>query len=170
MKTQKVTPPANSKWKMWLGPEIEGTAHGEKTLFVREATDAEVLERPFLGSDSLKHVWLCKEFIKRRVDVTSDTAGPEQGKGLGIIKALLKKKCIISVELTDEVAALLNKKDINALREKGVTVFYKTAQTFPLRKGDFICAGPAYADEFFPAGTAKLRVKPADYRKDIKIA
>lgn len=162
MKKQKL--PACHKWSLWLGKEVEGSADvGEQTLFVRNATPQEVMDRPFLGTPALNRVWFCKEFVTG-TDATSFT---------NLLKALVKKKVKLAIELDDAtvIAANLHKGALARLIAEKCAVYYKTANAgFPLSaKKDYICAGPAFSDEAFDVGTGK-RVKPSAYAKDIKLA
>lgn len=157
-KAPKVKAPACSKWNMWLGKEIEGTSDiGVRTLFVRKATNDEVLNRPFLGSDDLKRVWLCKEFLALR-----------NTKLALFLKKLEKKGVTIAAEVTDSLVSVLSKSDLRAIR-RHCTVYYKTALTFPLTNKDFICAGSPYSDEAFAVGSG-AKVAPKQYAADIRIS
>ena len=147
--------PPCSKWKIWMGQEVEGTTQvDELTLFIRElpVTKGNAAERfsslvalKRLHGINFKRIWFCKEFADHEV--------------MRMICQFYQDatKC---VEM-DQFYSVLPP-DLRAR----VTVYWK--QPLNLRPGDFICVGRPFNDESFEIGTG-ARVVPDMYLKDEQV-
>lgn len=127
---------------MWVGAEIEGDVaiRGKQTLFIRQMLPTEL---PSLIKKFPDHrVWFCKEF--KHWDTVRR-----------FLKSCFPEICIeVTWETWSKVPADLRAK---------CTIFFKLP--VELKEGDFICVGPAFADEALKIGTGH-KVKPEEYLKD----
>ena len=143
--------PPCSEWKVWRGKEIEGTTQiGVETLFIRDLPGATVesMTPEFLAKISRNgqtaRVWFCKEF--------SDWP---------LARAIIKWFKTACLEVNHRTVDCVPK-DLKAT----CVLYYKVPSQ--LKRGDFICAGPAFNDEAFAIGTG-ASVKPENYLADIRI-
>lgn len=149
---QTETPKCKS-WKIWTGPEVEGTAdRGVFTLFIREIPDLNFFDpidlkmgrlSRILKNVAFNRVWFCKEF--RDWDV-------------------IRK--IADLAVTVVLEAVPGEIIPQDLRLK-IRVYWKIPEILP-RKGDFICIGPPYFDEAFEIGTG-TKVDAKEYASDQQI-
>ncbi len=142
--------PPCSKWEIWRGEEIEGTASlGESTLFIRklDASPDDIPEKliaTMTKDGKVRRVWFCKEFTNWPL--------------LRFLAKHFDKVCLeASTRTYDNVP-----RDI----KMEYTIYFKL--NFPLKNGDFICVGPAFSDEAFEIGKG-AKVNPEQYLKDTKI-
>lgn len=142
--------PACSKWKLWLGDEIEGTVErGVKTLFIRElppklqpTDDLSILK------SKATRVWFCKEF----------TNWPLM---FAIAELFGYENCCIEVEPKHLAAVPLK------IRQ-GMRIYLKVTLFYQLKPGDQICVGKRFADEAFEVGKGH-KVSPEQYAADVRI-
>jgi hypothetical protein len=154
--------PPCSEWKIWKGPEIEGTEGvGIATLFIRSLSDFEGLTPEsdfslFAQKSGCKRVWFCKEFY---LSEPTDT----NGKFIAwkLIEAIGQHFEEMCLEVEPQSIQCVPK----SIRAKA-RIYVKV--NVELKPGDFICVGPAFNDESFKIGTG-AKVTPEQYLQDIKI-
>lgn len=154
--------PPCAEWRIWKGPEVEGTRSvGVSTLFIRSLQDfsgaTPTVDWSFLKKSGCERVWFCKEFY--RSEPTDD-----QGNFIawGLVRAIGKHFSEICLEVEPKDYCSIPK-DIKA----SATIYLKVLDV-ELKKGDFICVGPAFADEAFQIGTG-AKVTPEVYLNDVRI-
>ena len=122
--------PPCADWNVWLGREVEGeTDIGEMTLFIRKLsphrTVSEYVEQ-FKGK--VHRVWFCKEF--------------RDWKALAYMSQYFPKVCL---EVCRENYSSIPKEIFVRC-----VLYYKLPVV--LKKGDYVCVGPEFADESFRLG------------------
>lgn len=142
--------PPCANWKLWVGEEVEGTTSiGTRTLFIRSLEEFPDL---VAGSNlsalrtfsKASRVWFCKEF-----------------RNWELLMGIMTHFDEVCVEvLAHQISSL------PARIRKRATLYVKL--DVDLKAGDFVCVGPAFADEAFKIGTG-AKVTPDLYRKDIEI-
>lgn len=141
-----MTKPPCSQWKVWLGPEIEGTkALGERTLFIRDLCAYSVTEWS-RKQPTVSRVWFCAALAHFEPEV--------------VIEATSVFKTVCAEVFAGESVP-------PQFRELGVQIYWKL-DIHGLTKGDHLCVGPAYNDEAFLIG-AGVKVNPEQYLQDVKI-
>ena len=149
-----MTTPECAKWKMWVGPEVEGHSElGEQTLFIRDlattaqqfSAQAEELVPRMTKNGTIRRVWFCKEFVNwpllREISRHFRTSCLEvTPKTYGNVPRDLMSNCVIYLKITD----------------------------FFLKPGDHVCVGPNFQDEAFKIGTG-AKVSPESYAGDRKL-
>lgn len=148
------TPPPCSKWKVWVGKEIEGTKDiGVQTVFIREIPGMTV-EKDYkfmtMGG-KVARVWFCKEFLHACA----------AGKSWDIMRKIMSLFPICAAEVEAQCVSMIPK-DIYAK----LTVYVKL--DIKLKDGDFVCVGPAFSDESFEIGKG-AKVTPEAYANDTKV-
>ena len=140
-------PPCHS-FNCWVGTEVEGGPNdvGQSTMFIRSLS----IERPlaeysdFALKRGIKRVWFCREFdnwdVVRWALVRFDTVCLEVSDHANVVPPDVWARCKIYFKLGNRL----------------------------LKRGDYVCVGPAFCDESFEIGTGN-KVTPADYAADVEV-
>lgn len=143
----KDAPPC-SKWKVWIGPEIEGAYdRNEMTLFIRSLPRGVTLGSLKLEYPDIRRVWFCKEFRNATV--------------LQYATSFFDKVCI--EVMPDEEFAL------SIIDRQRVRLYFKFHPKTAPRVGDQICVGKPYTEEYTTHGFALHKADKAQYNTDTRI-
>lgn len=158
--------PDCSKWKVWIGNEIEGhTDLGRMTLFVREMPIGETFQSLFrlakeAHSAPITRIWFCEEFFHNPIRWGFCYEAVEAG----FVQVCL---CFVFPFYSSALEWFIKSKPYPTAN---VQLYLKLLSDLKfLRNGDHVCIGDKFADESFCIGQGK-KVSPDDYRKDIRIA
>lgn len=148
MNTRDYVVPPCSKWKIWEGPEVEGSTQiGAVTLFVREG-----IHFPIHVTEHTQRIWFCKEML----DTLSTPAGFRLLEGFRRVRPNITLAFEVPL---DTLSCWL------PLRKFGA-FYIKFDLSGYIKPGDTLCFGAPYNDRFHLVSAAATPVQPYDYSSD----